>query len=220
MILGIIPARAGSQRIQNKNILKINNKELIWYALESGNTSLLDDLIIDTNDKYIIDKYTKECKVFVRPDNLAKPKTSIVDTLKNTVNKYESLHKKDVNHICLLQITSPQRTQKNVDESIKLYKYYTKVNPVSNTFKYLSLYSGYYLDVKSKDNLHTSYDSNKFFYRNGAIFIFQRELLYHDKLWDENVIEFEMNKYESIDINEKIDYDIVKVLMEKGVKYE
>ena len=31
-ILGVIPARAGSKGIKNKNIIKLNNKSLIEYA--------------------------------------------------------------------------------------------------------------------------------------------------------------------------------------------
>ena len=31
-ILGVIPARAGSKGIKNKNIIKLNNKSLIEYT--------------------------------------------------------------------------------------------------------------------------------------------------------------------------------------------
>ena len=34
--IAIIPARAGSKRIKNKNIIKLNNKKLIDYTIDAA----------------------------------------------------------------------------------------------------------------------------------------------------------------------------------------
>ena len=46
-IVCLIPARGGSTRIYNKNIIKINNKSLISYALNSAIKTKLVEKISD-----------------------------------------------------------------------------------------------------------------------------------------------------------------------------
>ena len=41
--LGIIPARAGSKSIKNKNIIKLKNKPLIYYTIKAAKKSILND---------------------------------------------------------------------------------------------------------------------------------------------------------------------------------
>ena len=50
----LIPARGGSTRIYNKNIIKINNKSLISYALNSAiKSKLVEKVYVSTNSKKI-----------------------------------------------------------------------------------------------------------------------------------------------------------------------
>ena len=52
--LAIIPARAGSQRIKNKNMKKFFNKPLISYTLRAAKRSnLFDTIHVSTNSKEI-----------------------------------------------------------------------------------------------------------------------------------------------------------------------
>ena len=121
-ILGIIPARGGSKGIKNKNIKKINGKPLIFYTIKRAKKAkLITDLIGSTDSKKIKKEFQKH-KVempFDRPNNLAKDKSNIVDTLIYTLKKIEIIKKKRYDYICLLQPTSPLRTKTEIDNSIK-----------------------------------------------------------------------------------------------------
>ena len=49
-ILAVIPARAGSKGIPNKNIRIINGKPLIYYSIKNAlSSSLITDVVITTD---------------------------------------------------------------------------------------------------------------------------------------------------------------------------
>ena len=51
-VLCIIPARSGSKTIKNKNILKLNNKELIYYSIKfAQKLRFLDKIIFSSDSK-------------------------------------------------------------------------------------------------------------------------------------------------------------------------
>ena len=72
-IVAEIPARAGSERVKNKNLRLLNGKPLISYAIEAAKSStLLTDIYVNS-DSDEIGKYGKSLgiKFYKRPDHLA-----------------------------------------------------------------------------------------------------------------------------------------------------
>ena len=59
-ILGLIPARAGSKGLKNKNILKINGKPLIEYTINAAKNSKLISEIYVTSDCKKVNKISKK----------------------------------------------------------------------------------------------------------------------------------------------------------------
>ena len=55
-VLAIIPARAGSKSIKNKNLVKIKNKPLISYTIEEAKKSrLINETYISSDSRRIIE---------------------------------------------------------------------------------------------------------------------------------------------------------------------
>jgi pseudaminic acid cytidylyltransferase len=50
--IAIIPARKNSQRIKNKNTIKIKNNRLICYAIDAAKK--INKIIVSTDDKKIM----------------------------------------------------------------------------------------------------------------------------------------------------------------------
>ena len=51
-ILAVVPARAGSKRIKNKNIVRLNNKPLIEYTLNVAKKSkYIDKIVVSSESK-------------------------------------------------------------------------------------------------------------------------------------------------------------------------
>ena len=54
-ILGLVPARAGSVGLKNKNILKINGKTLVEYAIDVGlKSKRITKVLVSTDSKKIV----------------------------------------------------------------------------------------------------------------------------------------------------------------------
>ena len=122
-VLGIIPARGGSKGIPNKNIKNLCGKPLIAYSiLSSQKAKLLDRTIVSTDSQSIMN-VAKEYGAnvpFLRPKHLATDNALSVDVV---IHSLESLYENEAieyDIVVLLQPTTPFRTSKYIDDSIRL----------------------------------------------------------------------------------------------------
>jgi len=117
--LVIIPARKGSKRIKNKNLIKVLNKPLIeWtinYAKKLNNKDY--DLVV-TSDCNKIKKICSKKDVFFlkRPKKISSDYTSMHEVIFHALNNF----KQNYEYIILLQPTSPLRKLNLVYKSIKI----------------------------------------------------------------------------------------------------
>ena len=91
--LAIIPARGGSKRIKNKNIVDFLGKPLISYSLEAVSTSGLFDCVHVSTDSSQIAAVSASLGFpvdFMRPESLADDLTPLFPVLRWVVSKYES----------------------------------------------------------------------------------------------------------------------------------
>ncbi len=123
-IIGLIPARGGSKGIQKKSIALCAGKPLLAYtcdaALSSRNLSMT---ILSTDDPEIaeVGKHYGVEVPFLRPSELAKDDTPMIDVLKHAFHWLKNA-REEVDAIALLQPTSPLRTAQHIDEAIELFQ--------------------------------------------------------------------------------------------------
>ena len=218
-LLAIIPARAGSKGIKNKNRIIFFGKPLIhWTIIESLKCTYLDKIIVSTDDKKILslDKNYKDPRLFFekRPGNLTTDKSMIFSTIKNILNtniKYEN--------VILLQPDSPLRKVFHINNSIKNF-YSTKAIScvsVTKTKKPPELFykinkkgfirNEFLLGQKSKNKQDFDY----FYEINGAIYISKvKDFLKNKSFLSDKTSTFEMKKNYSVDIDNNFDLKIAK----------
>lgn len=117
-IVAIIPARAGSVRLKNKNILKFKNKPLIAWSIEAALKSKLVDKIIVSSNSIKIEQICKQYDKIIfskRPKFLSTSNSSINETILHEINKHNLI---DFNYLILLQPTSPLRSYKDINRSL------------------------------------------------------------------------------------------------------
>ena len=224
--LAVIPARSGSQSIKKKNTFLINNKPLIQYTFEELKKSLIKEKYLLSDDKNI-KKLAKKFNLsvdYLRPKNLSKSTTSLVDTLFH-FHKWTESKKIYYDYLVVLNPTSPLRNYKDINSAIQIVqrKKYKSLSSISESLEhpYECIKfdkNGKWKPVLSKSRLYyrrQDFDFNSYFI-NGAIFIIHRELIIKKKNYDNKKQGFFiMPKYRSIDINDLDEMKIAELLLKK-----
>lgn len=123
-IICVIPARGGSKRIPNKNILLLGGKPLIVHSIEHARQSKLVKRIIVSTDDSEIARISKKCgaEVVKRPKRISGAHATSESAIKHVVEHLESTgYSPDL--IVFLQCTSPIRNPHDIDAAIEtLYR--------------------------------------------------------------------------------------------------
>lgn len=221
--LAIIPARGGSKRLPKKNILDLNGKPLISWSIEAGIKSKYIDKVIVTSDCDEILNISQKYKIDIikRPDKLANDTATSFDAIEHAIN-----NTKKYDYIVLLQATSPLRNEKHINESIEILKKKDADAVISVCeMDHSPLLSNTLLEDRSMNNFlseevltQRSQDLEKYFRLNGAIYICKTDKLLEEKSFflKNNIFAYIMNKEYSVDIDEKIDFEIAELLMHKA----
>lgn len=109
MRLAIIPARSGSKRIPDKNIIDFFGNPMIHYALDAAARScLFDEIHVSTDSTDIADICARlgHRPKFFRPAELSTDYIGLADVVKWTVAKYES-YGKYYDEICCIMPSAP-----------------------------------------------------------------------------------------------------------------
>ncbi len=220
--LAVIPARGGSKRLPRKNVLDLNGKPLIAHSIEAAlRSKYIDAVVVSSDDSEILEVSQKfGALVLKRPDALATDTSSTFDAIEHTVENY-----KEYDYIVLLQPTSPLRTTVHINEAIELLVAKGADAIVSVTqMEHSPLWSNT-LDendsmvhfIRDEIKNKRSQDLEIYYRLNGAIYICQKDKLLREKCFfiEDNIFSYKMNKDDSIDIDEEIDFELAKLHMEK-----
>lgn len=219
--LAIVPARGGSKRLPGKNKRNIAGKPLIAWSIEAGTTSRYIDKIAVTSDDLdileISQKYGADS--IQRPEHLATDSATTFDAILHAIN----IIPQKFDYIVLLQPTSPLRFNTHVNEAIDLL-IEKKADAVISVceVEHSPLWSNSLPDSMSMDHFLREEIKNKrsqdlaTYYRlNGAIYICKTEVLLKNKSFfpNEKSFAFVMNKKNSIDIDDHIDFKLGEVIL-------
>ena len=224
--IAIIPARSGSKGLPNKNILMLGNKPLIAYTIEAALKSKEFERIIVSTDsleyKYIAEKFGAE--VFMRSEDLANDKASSFVVIEDVLKRIND----EINYFVLLQVTSPFRNENHIKESINLFENnfnkYNYLVSMQKSDKSSSLINPIYDNTLKEYSIdYSNYSRQKYdeYHPNGAIFIGKiKEYLKQKHFFGEKSIAYFMNREDSIDIDDSLDFEIAITILNKKNKEE
>lgn len=225
--LAIIPARKGSKRLLNKNILKLGGKPLVAWTIEAALKSKYINEVMVTTDSDEIAEISKNygAKVpFIRPNELATDKASSYDVIKHTIDFYRQKNQ-IFDYIILLQPTSPLRNYDNINKAIELQieKNANSITSVcemnhsplwSNTLPNNSSMIGF---IEPEIIGKRSQDIETYYRLNGAIYIAKTKTL----LKEESFISvsksfaYKMDKKHSVDIDDEMDFKMAELIIKE-----
>ena len=220
-ILAIIPARGGSKRIPNKNVIALNGKPLIEYTIESAIQSKKIQKIVVTSDSDEILKIAKKYENITthkRKENISNDYSptseAIIDVLKGN---------EEYDFIMLLQPTSPLRGYNQINEAIELLNRKNAKQIVSVTKCETSpLWCNKLDNTLSLENffdeskaLQRSQDLEQYYKLNGAIYISDtKEYLKSKSFFSSNrKYAYIMERSFSIDVDEELDLYLAEAMI-------
>src|SRR5688500_18096047 len=124
LVLGIIPARAGSKGVPNKNLRPLAGRPLLAYAAEAARASgVIDRLVLSTDSKEIaaVGRQLGIEVPFERPTALARDDTPMVSVMQHALQELadKGWHP-DI--VVLLQPTSPLRRGEQIRAAVTLLR--------------------------------------------------------------------------------------------------
>ena len=121
MKIAIIPARAGSKRIKNKNIINIFGKPMIQRTIEILLKSKMFDMIIVSSDSKKIQNISRKAGakvLFTRPKNLANDFVGTFEVINHTINHLMSINILP-QYVCCVYPTSIMLKPSDIKNSYK-----------------------------------------------------------------------------------------------------
>ncbi len=231
-ICAVIPARAGSKQIKNKNILNFFGKPSLYYSLKAAKTCKKINKVLFTSDskKYIniAKKYYPDF-LHLRSKKNSNSKSSDLDFLKEVyfhlLEKYN--YKPDV--FALLRANNPTKSMKDVNSSInfflKNYKSFSGLRSVNlmNEASYKTFYIknnilfGVMTNKSRIDKLNLPKEKFKKTYTgNGCIDLIKTKNIKKNILHGNRCYGY-VTKHICVDIDYKNDIDYANFILKKNI---
>lgn len=223
--IAIILARSGSKGLPHKNIKELKGKPLMAYTIEAAVKSGLFDVVHVSTDSQQYAEIAKEYgadEPFLRSERTSSDSASSWDAIREVLTKYAEIGNKFDNFM-LLQPTSPLRTADDIQAAFKLQKEkkalaIVSVCPVDHSPlqcnvlpETLSL-----ADFRQNNSKGLRRQMLEQYYRfNGAIYLSNvSNFLATGDIYDKDCYAYVMDRLNSIDIDDEVDFKIAEALLD------
>lgn len=224
-IVSMIPARAGSKGISNKNMRLVGGKPLISHTFEAAkSSSLVSRIIFSTDSEKMRELALHSCieAPFLRPKEVSTDTACMVDVMTQCVEWLEKHEQYSTDLLVTLYPTSPFRTGDQIDEAIELFLKKKADCLVSVSRQKHHPY--WTLNINNQGRLLHYFGKENIFYRrqdmpityeqNGAIYIVPPENItkLDKRSMTDNTLAFVMEGRSSLNIDDEMDLILANAL--------
>tara|TARA_A100001015_G_scaffold292948_1_gene368920 strand:+ start:6351 stop:7046 length:696 start_codon:yes stop_codon:yes gene_type:complete len=166
-LLIIIPSRSGSKGIKSKNIIKINNKPLLYYSINTAiKFKCKNKIVFCSTDSKKIAKISETFKVkvpFLRPKNISGDLSRDIEYVNHALKKF-SENKIFFKFGLILRPTSPKRNLSILQIAYKKFKKYNYDSLRSVIESPYPVYKQWFIEKKElksviKSNIYEHYNA-------------------------------------------------------------
>lgn len=122
-VLGLIPARGGSERVPGKNLAQLGGRPLIAHTIEAATKATAVDRVVVSTDSAEIAEVAR-CEgaevPFMRPPSIAGSTSTEMEFLVHALDWFYEQEHWEPDLIAILYPTSPFRSATRIDEAVEL----------------------------------------------------------------------------------------------------
>ncbi|MBF2708239.1 acylneuraminate cytidylyltransferase family protein [Flavobacterium soyangense] len=215
--IAIIPARGGSKRLPNKNILSLGGVPLIVHSIlyAQKNKAIIDEIYVSTDDE-TIKKIALEYGVQVidRPEYLSGDLEPTVSALRHVLESLDF----EVENVILLQPTNPLREEKLLKDAFEVYQKgnFDSLFTVSRSHHKLGKINDNTFIPFNYEIGQRSQDLDPLYFENGLLYISKAPLILQEIIISETAYPLEVNSnFANVDIDTQDDLDYAEYLWDK-----
>tara|TARA_B100001750_G_scaffold203425_1_gene179198 strand:- start:1057 stop:1740 length:684 start_codon:yes stop_codon:yes gene_type:complete len=122
--ISIIPARGGSTGIHMKNLIKLDNKPLLYYSVTASlKSKLVNRTVVSTdNDKIADYALSLGAEVVIRPKKISGNRIGISPAIFHVIDHFKKHENFKPDVVITLQNTSPFRNSQHIDRAFSVFK--------------------------------------------------------------------------------------------------
>ena len=229
-IIALICARGKSRGIKNKNLLKINNKPLIFFAIDKILKNKLHYNCISTDSKKILKVSTNLGLngFFLRPKSLAGPNVSKLEVWKHALKVSEKYFNKSFKFLLDIEVTNPLTSPKDLNNFINNFlktngnfdgMFCARKSWKNPYFNILEINNNKFsVSKRLKNKIVSRQKAPKTYDHIAAMYIFKSSYIRKaTHILDGKLKYYELPLIKSIDIDNDEEYQLVKKIISKNV---
>lgn len=225
-ILAVIPARGGSKRLKNKNVLPLAGKPMIAHTIKSAlDSKLFDDILVSTDSKSIARIARKYGAVvpFLRDAKFSDDHTPVSIATVRALEQMQEYLGRTYDTIVQLMPNCPCRSAKDICSAYTQFSSSRSDFQVSVfPFGWMNPWWAMSLDRQGRPHrlfpkayLKRSQDLSKLYCPSGAIWIAKADALRKQKtFYGKGFSVFVMDWLHAVDIDDKEDLQMAKIALE------
>jgi N-acylneuraminate cytidylyltransferase len=211
--IAIIPARGGSKRLPNKNILQLGNRSLLAYSIEYAKVNGIQKIYVSTDNENIKKEALNwGALVIDRPSTLSGDFEPTITALQHVLTKIDE----KVENVVLLQPTNPLRPEFLLKKALDLFQKddLESLFTVSrDEHKLGKIIDGKFLPFNYKPG-QRSQDLEPLYFENGLLYIAKAALIEKGELMNENSYPLLVeHPFAKVDIDTQEDFNYAEYLL-------
>ena len=225
-VIALIPARAGSKGVRDKNTRRLAGKPLYLHSVNQAIEAGIEQVFISTNIPEIIRaKLPDFARIVKRPDELSTDSMPMAPVITDFLSRIYTAPA----NVVLLQPTSPLRTSAQIKDALELFcaggcSSVMSVCPTMNSvLKYGTIDNGEFNAMRNNADCFANRQTLRSVYRpNGAIYVFDADEFRRSAAFPiQNIKPLVMNEDTSVDIDSIEDFEICeRILNERAQQNE
>jgi CMP-N,N'-diacetyllegionaminic acid synthase len=225
-VLGLVPARGGSQGILRKNARFLAGRPLLAYTADAaGKARRLSRVILSTEEPEIAE-IGRRCGLevpFLRPAELARDETPMLPVVQHALRWLEERGDR-FDAVCLLQPTSPFRSPEDIDACIAMLEdkeadAVVTMSPVPDEYNphwvYFRCEDGcIHLSTGEFAPIHRRQDLPPAFNREGSVYVTRRNVvLDQNSLYGRRLLGHTVDRSRSVNLDTPEDWSRAEALL-------